>query len=100
MWEHTKLEGHLSWIAAAAQNHTLVAATNGSYMSHLAPDSCSLAFVLECTQGTRRFSGVFALSSQASNAYWGELLGLLAIHLVLHSVQEATPNLLGTAEVY
>ncbi len=100
MWEHTTLVGQPSWIAMAIRNNTLMAATDGSYMRHLAQDSCAAAFVLECSRGSGKFTGVFAVSGKASNAYRGELLGLLAVHLVLQSVQETSPNLRGSAEVY
>ncbi len=96
MWEHTSLVGHHTWIATAARNNTLIAATDGSFMCHLAKDTCASAFVLECTRGTSKFTGAFAVSGQSSNAYHGELLGLLAIHLVVHSIQEVSPNLRGT----
>lgn len=100
MWDHSKLQGHPGWLSTAVQNNSLIAATDGSYMRHLASDSCSAAFIFECSPGTGRFSGAFVVSGQASNAYRGELLGFLAIHLVLRRVQETTPGLQGSVKIY
>lgn len=100
MWEHTNITGPSTWLAAAISTGTLIAATDGSYMRHLAPDTCASAFILECTAGSGRFTGTFATSGPTSNAYRGELLGLLAVNLVLWSVAAATPDLHGVVPVY
>ena len=44
---------------------------------------CSAAFILECKEGTGRIVRSFPEASKMANAYSGELLGLMAIHLVL-----------------
>ncbi len=65
---------------------TLLAVTDGSYIRKRYPDLCSTTFVLECTKGRGRMIRSFSESSQVANAYRGELLGLMAIHLILLSV--------------
>mmetsp|Transcript_22503 Transcript_22503/g.47389 ORF Transcript_22503/g.47389 Transcript_22503/m.47389 type:complete len:406 (-) Transcript_22503:243-1460(-) len=100
MWDHTTIVGHYSWVAEAAAANTLHVATDGSYMRHLAPDTYATAFILECTEGRGQYIGSFASSGSSSNAYRGELLGLLAISLVLRSVNTIYPELHCSVPVY
>ncbi len=45
-------------------------------------------------------TGAFPEQMMAACSYQGELLGLLAIHLILLSVNKVDPNLLGSAHIY
>ena len=85
MWEHLSLEGGSDWLPAAIQDNSLVAVADGSYMRQMYPDLCAMAFVLECKKGRGRIIGSFSEESIA-NAYRGELLGIMAVHLILVSV--------------
>ena len=100
MWKSLKLVGEEDWIFTAIREGTLIAVTDGSYIRELFPNVCSCAFVLECTQGRGRILGSFPEQSRAANAYRGELLGLLAIHLILLAVNKVHPNLPGSAIIY
>ena len=60
----------------------------------------SCAFILECTQGRGRLTGAFPEQRIAACAYRGELLGLMAIHLILLSVNRINPTLTGSAHIY
>ena len=73
--------GGTEWITQSIGDNSLVAATDGSYIKEHYPELCSVAFVLECTKGQGRLAGVFAEASVAANAYRGEFLGLMAVHL-------------------
>ena len=42
----------------------------------------------------------FAEASAATNAYRGELLGLMAVHLLLLAVETVSPGLSGSATIY
>jgi hypothetical protein len=64
------------------------------------PNLCSAAFVLECTQGRGPAIGAFPEASTAANAYWGELLGLMAVHLLLLAVNTMLPGLSGHVKIY
>ncbi len=77
-----------------------MAVTDGSYIKEHHPELCSAAFVLECTKGRGRLVGAFAEASVAANAYRGELLGLMAVHLLLLAVETVSPGLRGTAAIY
>ncbi len=51
-------------------------------------------------QGRGRLVGAFAEASTAANAYPGELLGLIAVHLLLLVVVTVSPGLSGSATIY
>jgi hypothetical protein len=69
-------------------------------MKELFPNMNSCAFIFECSRGGGRLTGAFPEQSIASCTYRGELLGLLAIHLILLSINRVTPNLLGSVHIY
>ena len=72
----------------------------GFYIKETLPELCSAAFILECEAGTGRIVGSFPESSKAANAYRGELLGLMAMHLILLAANKVWPTLQGRAKVY
>jgi len=74
--------------------------TDGSYIKEHFLDLCSTAFVLECTQDKHQLVGAFAEASAAANAYRGELLGLMAVHLLLLAVETVSPGPSGCATIY
>jgi len=88
-----------TWISKSITNSTLVAVTDGSYIRELFPNLCSAAFVLECSAGHRRIVGSFLESLLITNAYRRKLLGLMAIHLILLSVNKLHCNLVGSVEI-
>ena len=92
--------GDDDWIEEAIADNSLVACTNGSYIRELYPDLCSAAFILECSKGRGRLVGSFPEKTMTANAYRGELLGLLAIHLLLLSVNKVSPELKGSVHIY
>ncbi len=77
-----------------------MAVTDGSYIKEHSPKLCAAAFVLECTKGRGRLTGAFAEALAAANAYCGELLGLMAVHLLLLAVKTVSPGLSGSATEY
>jgi hypothetical protein len=91
--------GGITWIHKSIAQGTLVAVTDGSYIQELFPNLCLAAFVLECSHGCGRIFGSFSESLRVANAYRGELLGLMAIHLILLSVNKIHQNLGGSVEI-
>ena len=79
---------------------TLVAVTDGSYIKERYPHLCSTAFILECSKGSGRMFGSFPECSQGANAYHGELMGLMAIHLILPAANKVWLSLRGRAVIY
>ena len=100
MWDDMRLSGDDGWLKEAIRDNTLVAVTDGSYMRSLYPHMNSCAFILECTQGRGRLTGAFSEQTIAACSYRGELLGLMAIHLILLSVNRVSPTLTGSVHIY
>ncbi len=63
--------------------------TDGSYMKELYPYLNSAAFVLECSKGRGRLTGSFVKQTPNAGSYQGEILGHMAIHLLLRGINEA-----------
>ncbi len=93
------VEGGTDWILEAIQDRSLVAVTDGLYIGQLYPNLCLAAFVLGCVNGGGKIIGSFAEPTLAANAYRGKLLGLMAIHLLLVSVNRVQTSLVGSGEV-
>jgi hypothetical protein len=60
----------------------------------------SCAFIFECSRGGGRMTGAFSEQMIAACSYQDKLLGLLAIHLILLSVNRVHPELLGLVHIY
>jgi hypothetical protein len=88
------------WLEEAIKDNSLVCITDGSYIREMCPHLCSAAVILECTKG--RWKLVVAMSEKykQANAYRGELLGLMAVHLLLLAVNQTNPDLEGSAHIY
>jgi len=69
-------------------------------MKELYPNMNSCAFIFECSVGGGRLTGAFPEQTMAACSYRGELLGLLAIHLILLSVNKVNPDLPGSVHIY
>jgi hypothetical protein len=76
-----------------------VAVTDGLYTRQLYPHVCLAAFVLECSYSRGWLVGSFKEASKAANAYRGELLGLMAIPLILVSVNRVHKSHSGSTKV-
>ena len=68
-------------------------------MDELYPNLCSAAFVIECSKGQGQIVGSFSERLDVANTYRGELLGLMAIHLILLSVNKIHPELKGEVDI-
>ena len=99
LWEHLQVTGGTSWIHGSITNGSLVAIMDRSYIREIYPNLCSAAFVLECSKGQGRIMGAVSEALLVANAYRGELLGLMAIHLILLSVNKMHIDLSGSVEV-
>ncbi len=88
------------WVTQSISKNSLVVVMDGSYIKEHYPNLCSEAFVLECTQGCGCAINAFPKASVAANAYQGELLGLMAVHLLLLAVNTVLPDLSGRVKIY
>jgi hypothetical protein len=100
MWDNMQVTGENGWLRTVIQETTLIAITNGLYMQDLYPNMNSCAFILECTQGRGCLTGAFSKQTIAACFYGGDLLGLMAIHLILLSVNRFDPKLTGSVHIY
>jgi hypothetical protein len=93
MWDYVLIRGEVSWLAELIADNSLLVVTNGSYMKEVYPNINSAAFIIECTKGRGRLWGSFVEHTPDADSYQGELLGLIAIYLILCGVNESSPNL-------
>ena len=73
--------------------------TDGSYIKEIYPQLNLAAFVFECSRGRGRLWGSFAEHTPDAGSYRGELLGLMAIHLILRGVNTVHPALRGSVTI-
>jgi hypothetical protein len=99
LWEHMPLSGGVAWLNESISKGTLFAVTDGSYIRELFPNLCSVAFVLECIKGRGRVVRLFLEALLVANAYRGELLGFMAIHLILLSINKIHQTLARIIEI-
>lgn len=100
MWDNLTVEGEEDWILESIREGDCVAVTDGSYMDGVDSTVCSAAFIFECQKKRGRITGSFCEQSSVACSYRGELLGLLAIHLILASVCTANEGFQGAVEIY
>ena len=100
MWKSLRIVGNEEYIKDAIDGGTLVAVTDGLYIKEMYPNLCSAAFILECSKGSGQLFGFFPKCSQGANAYRGELMGLMAIHLILLALNKVWPELRGRTVIY
>ena len=100
LWKDLKWQGDERWIRDSIKSKDCILVADGSYMPHLRKGLCSTAFFFECKRGSGRLVGSFAEFSSSANAYRGELLGLMAAHLVLRGIADLYPDLTGKVVLY
>ena len=95
-----RYSGTGSWLYHSIAQGTLVCVSDGSFIRELHPDVCSSAIIMECSESKDRLTFSMTDTSPSANAFRGELIGLLAIHLILHSIHKAQPTLKGKVQIY
>jgi hypothetical protein len=99
LWDNLVIMGDTSWIDESIADNSCVAVTDGSYMKDVYLNLNSAAFIFECLKGRGRLIGSFVKATLDAGSYRGELLGLMAIHLILHGFQEVSPGLTGLVHI-
>jgi hypothetical protein len=94
-----KVVGGMDWLAQAIAGGTLNRVTDSSYIREHYPDLCSAAFILECKCSGGCVVGAFPEASIKANALCRELLGLMAVHLLLLAVNTFSPGVAGLVRV-
>jgi hypothetical protein len=100
MWDNIQCVDKDNWITGAIEGGTCMAITDGSYMKTLYPYIHSAAFVFKCNIGSGRLWGSFPEACQNLRSYRGELVGLMAVHLILLAVNEVNQGLTGSVTIY
>ena len=80
MWSGLDMPDDPSWIIQAMANGTLVGITNGSYDRRKTVSGAG--YVLYCTATRNKLQSSLVERSEDASSYRGELLGMLAIHLI------------------
>ena len=84
MWDSIEDENQdLSWLVEGIRNGTVVAVADGSYNRKTAPDVSGAGLVLCCTKAEKLLRISFFERSRSASSYREELLGLVALHLLL-----------------
>ena len=86
LWEDLQIVGLSDWLATAIANGTCKGVTDGWNV-------CSATFFFKNEDRTCQLVGSFAEPSDTANAYRGELLGLMTLHLILLAVNKVTHQL-------
>ena len=94
LWENIQLIGSTDWLASSIKDGSCagLGVADGSYMRDIHPSFCSAAFFFENGDRSCKLVGSFAETSLIANAYRGELLGLMAMHLILLAVNKVNPE--------
>ena len=99
LWKSMRVLGEENWLIESIRAGSCLAVTDGSYIKEISTELCSCGFVLECQEGRGRIIGSFPEKSKDACAYRGELLGLLAVHLLLLAANKLESDLEGKVEV-
>lgn len=81
-------------------NNLCMAVTGGLNIRELHPNICSVAFMSECSKGQGKLLGSFTEKTLSANIYRAKLLGIMAIHLILLSVNRINPTLKGLVHIF
>lgn len=100
LWSTLRLIDKDNWPVDAIADGTCLAVADGSFIREEYTDVCSAAFVIKCTAGRGRIIGSFPEQSTAACSYRGELLGLMAIHLLLLAANRLSPSLSGSVTIH
>ncbi len=99
LWDDLVIFGDIDWIANSIADSSCVGVMDGFYVNEVYPNLNSAAFVFECSKGQGQLKGTFVETTPDAGRYHGELLGLMAIHLILCGVHEFRPGLTGSVHI-
>jgi endonuclease/exonuclease/phosphatase family metal-dependent hydrolase len=100
MWKSIKGAEDLSWVLDALERGSLYCVSDGSYLKRIAPHTCSAAWVIYCAETRKWCKGELVEHSIWANSYRGEQLGMLAIHLLLLTIEEHYGEELSNANIF
>ena len=88
MWSGIVNEGaDLRWVLQAIENGSGIWVTDGSYNKKIAPLVSGAGWVFYCTVQEKKLYGTLYKFSTKAGSYRAELLGLLAIHVLMSALE-------------
>ncbi len=102
MWKDFVCTQDPVWIVEAIRQGSLFCCTDGSYMKEIAVevDVCGAAWILYCEETGKSLKGEFTEQSKWADSCRGEQLGMLAIHVILLTVEEHFGESLSNANIF
>ena len=100
MWDSIRITGDVNWLVDAIRSDDCIAVADGSFMRELTTEVCATAFFFENLDRRCKLVGAFPERSETANAYRGELLGLMAVHILLLMVNKMEKDLPGSIIIY
>ena len=89
MWSNIVNEGaDLTWVTEAISTSSAVWVTDGLYNKDIAPLVSGAGWILYCKRTKQRLYESFFEVSPNAGSYRAELLGLLAIHLLVSVIEQ------------
>ena len=88
MWKGLVMPADTKWLTDAVTSNTLVCVTDGSHSLKKAPNICGARWIIYCTATKHHNSTTLVERSDSVSAYRGELLRMLAIHLIFYAIEE------------
>ena len=92
--------GDDDWLEEAIAAGHSRAVADGAYIKEDFPNMFSAAFIFESTEGNGVIVGAFPEQCFSACAYRGELMGLMAIHLILLAANKVRPGLKGKIDIH
>ncbi len=87
MWDYiSNKDTEPLWIVNALLNGTAILSTDGLYHRNKAPQASGAGWIIACRHTGRMLQGSFYKLSIDASGYQGELLGLVALHTLLHRI--------------
>ena len=99
-WNSLLLAGDEKWIEDTIAGISCMAVKHESYIREPHPDICSAAFIPGYSKGWSKLVGLFPEKTKLANAYRGKLLGIMAIHLIMLSVNKVNLTLNGLVYIF
>ena len=97
MWEDLEISGGFEFLAAAIADGSLTTVADGRLLKRCTPIYVQLPSLWSVPKKEEVGSLERTL---AACVYRGELLGLLAIHLILLAINKLSPSLTGSVQIY
>jgi hypothetical protein len=89
LWEHTYLPFGIDALVDSIAEGTAILVTDGSYSRKIRHDIDGAGWLIYCKRRKKVvFKGSFSEWSGSAGSYRGELLGLLAVHLMVLAVEK------------